>query len=102
MDPIRYSESITTFSQQGKKSPIAVLCPGGRWQRSFGVFWGLSDTIGSIFLGVFTDYEICNRWLGEYCVCIDLIIYCVTDKLGNFIVFDSLLENEIYKRFGKK
>ena len=49
-----------------------------------------------------TDNEICSRWLGEHCVCIDLIIYCVTDELGNFIVFDLLLENGIYTLFGKK
>ena len=35
-------------------------------------------------------------------MCIDLIIYCVTDEWANFIVFDLPLENEIYPHFGKK
>ena len=74
----------------------------GRRQGPNDVFWGLSDTIGAVFMCISTDNEICNRWLGEHCVCIDLIIYCVTDKLGNFIVFDSLLEYEISTLFGKK
>ena len=65
-------------------------------------FWGLSDTIGAVFMCIFTDNEICNRWLGEFCVCIDLTIYCVADQLENFIVFDLLFENEIYTFFGKK
>ena len=65
----------------------------GRRQGSYGVFWGLYYTIGAIFFFAFTDYEICNRWLGEYSVCIDLIIYSVTDEWANFIVFDLLREN---------
>ena len=49
-----------------------------------------------------TDNEICSRWLGEHCVCIDLIIYCVTDEWVNFIVFDFPLENKMNAIFGKK
>ena len=74
----------------------------GRRQGPNGVFQGLSDTIGGVFMCISTDNEICKRWLGGHCVCIDLIIYCVTDELGNFIVFDLLLENGIYTIFGKK
>ena len=73
-----------------------------RRQEPIDDFWGLSDTIGAVFMCISTDNEICNRWLGEHCVCIDLIINCVTDEFWNFIVFDSLLEYEIYTLFGKK
>ena len=57
------------------------------------VFLGALYTIDPIFFVAFTDYEICNRWLGEYSVCIDLIIYSATDEWVNFIVFDLLREN---------
>ena len=65
-------------------------------------FWGLSDTIGNNFFCVFTDYEFCNRWLGEYCVCIDLTIDCVTYAWENFIAFVLPLDSEISTLFEKK
>ena len=74
----------------------------GRRQESYGVFWGLSDTIGANFLCVLTDYEFCNRSLGKFCVCIDLTIDYVTYEWENFIAFVLPLDSEIYTLFEKK